>query len=311
MNAGSGTHLHRRKETEAGPSRNGPLKPRKRQQMDRKQQEALLKIVLMKEKVRTHVFNLSSFSSASTWSVVQLIGRVWLCDPMDCSIPGLPAHHQPPESTQTHVHWVGDAIQPSHPLLSPSPSALNLFQHQGLFQWVSSSHQVAKGLELQRQSSQWIFRVDLFWDCSIGRCLFKTFDLKSNYSVSNGKSAVTWSDPSSYILSGASLWVERDEQQKKSYELQGMLTPQTPTANTVLGNTNTEFQWKEQRRRWCLLSPLLFKVAVETFSREWNKTNSVVWTLSVNDRFFFFSWQYNHIHGKFSLIHRNKHWSSY
>ena len=72
-----------------------------------------------------------------------------LCNPMNCSTPGLPVHHQLPESTQTHVHWVGDAIQPSHPLSSPSPPALNLSQHQGLFKWVSSSHQVAKVLEFQ------------------------------------------------------------------------------------------------------------------------------------------------------------------
>ena len=63
---------------------------------------------------------------------------------MDCSAPGFPVHHQLPEFTQTHVHWVGDAIQPSHPLSSPSPPAFNLSQHQGLLQWVSSSHQVAK-----------------------------------------------------------------------------------------------------------------------------------------------------------------------
>ena len=67
-----------------------------------------------------------------------------LCDPMDCSTPGFPVYHQLPEFTQTHVHWVGDAIQPSHPLSSPSPPAFNLSQHQGLFNWVSSSHQVAK-----------------------------------------------------------------------------------------------------------------------------------------------------------------------
>ena len=73
-----------------------------------------------------------------------------LCDPMSCSMPGLPGQHQLPEPTQTHVHWVSDAIQPSHPLLSPSP-ALNLSQHQGLFKWVSSSHQVAKVLEFQLQ----------------------------------------------------------------------------------------------------------------------------------------------------------------
>ena len=76
--------------------------------------------------------------------------------------PGLLVHHQLAEFTQTHVHWVGDAIQPSHPLSSPSPPALNLSQHQGLFQWVSSSYQVAKVLELQfqHQSFHWIFRID-------------------------------------------------------------------------------------------------------------------------------------------------------
>ena len=85
-----------------------------------------------------------------------------LCDPMDCSTPGFPVHHQLPELAQTHVHWVSDAIQPSHPLSSLSPPAFNLSQHQGLFQWVSSSHQVAKVLELQlqHQSFQWIFRTD-------------------------------------------------------------------------------------------------------------------------------------------------------
>ena len=72
-----------------------------------------------------------------------------LCDPMDCSTPGFPVHHQLPEFTQTHVHWNSDAIQPSHPLSSPSPPAFNLSQHQGLFQWVSSLHQVANVLEFQ------------------------------------------------------------------------------------------------------------------------------------------------------------------
>ena len=81
---------------------------------------------------------------------------------MDCSMPGLPVHHQLLEFTQTHIHWVHDAIQPSHPLSSPSP-ALNCSQHQGLFKWVSSLHQVAKVLEfqLQHQCFQWIFRTDL------------------------------------------------------------------------------------------------------------------------------------------------------
>ena len=76
-----------------------------------------------------------------------------LCDPMDCSMPGLPVHQQLPEFTQTHVHWVSDAIQPSHSLSSPSPSTFNFSQHQGLLKWVSSSHQVAKVLEFQLQAS--------------------------------------------------------------------------------------------------------------------------------------------------------------
>ena len=77
--------------------------------------------------------------------------------PMNRSTPGLPVHHQLLEFTQIHAHQVGDAIQPSHPLSSPSPPALNPSQHQGLFQWINSSHQVAKLLEfqLQHQSFQW------------------------------------------------------------------------------------------------------------------------------------------------------------
>ena len=80
-----------------------------------------------------------------------------LCKPMYCSMPGFLVLHHLPELAQTHVHWVGDTIQPSHPLSSPSPPAFNLSQHQGLFQWVSSLHQVAKVLEfqLQHQSFKW------------------------------------------------------------------------------------------------------------------------------------------------------------
>ena len=92
-------------------------------------------------------YMLTVIHSVQFSSVTQL--RLTLCDPMNHKKPGLPVHHQLPESTQTHVHWVGDAIQPSHPLSSPSPPALNLSQHHGLFKWVGSSHQVAKVLELQ------------------------------------------------------------------------------------------------------------------------------------------------------------------
>ena len=93
-------------------------------------------------------------------SLTQLCPALW--DPMGCSTPGFPVLHHLPEFAQTQVHWVGDAILLSHPLSPPSP-ALNLSQHQGLFQWVSSSHQVAKVLEfhLQHQSFQWIPRTDL------------------------------------------------------------------------------------------------------------------------------------------------------
>ena len=93
-----------------------------------------------------------------------------LCDPMDCSRPGSPVHHQLLELTQTHVHWVGDAIQPSHPLSAPSPPAFNPSKHQGLFKWVSSSHQVAKVLEfrLEHQSFQWTPRTDLLYNGLVG-----------------------------------------------------------------------------------------------------------------------------------------------
>jgi len=75
--------------------------------------------------------------------------RLTLCDPINHSTPGLPVYHQLPEFTETHVHWVSDAIQPSHPLSPPSPLAPNPSQHQSLFQWVNSSHEVAKVLEFQ------------------------------------------------------------------------------------------------------------------------------------------------------------------
>ena len=100
-----------------------------------------------------------AFDCGQFSSVIQSCPTLW--NPTDCSKPGLPVHQQLPEFTQTHVLWVGDAISPSHPLSSPSP-ALNLPQHQGLFKWVSSSHQLTKVLEsqFQHQSFQWIFRTD-------------------------------------------------------------------------------------------------------------------------------------------------------
>ena len=93
-----------------------------------------------------------------------------LCNPMNRSTPGLPVHHQLPQFTQTHAHWVRDAIQPSHPLSSPSPPAPSPSQHQSLFQWVSSSHEVAKVLEfqLQHHSLQRNPRADLLQNGLVG-----------------------------------------------------------------------------------------------------------------------------------------------
>ena len=116
------------------------------------------------------VFSISSLSHSSKlsiWECHQFSSVTQscptICNPMNCSMPGLPVHHQLPKFTQTHVHRVGDAIQPSHPLSSPSPLAPNPSQHQSLFQWVNSSHEVAQVLEFQpqHQSFQWTPRTDL------------------------------------------------------------------------------------------------------------------------------------------------------
>ena len=96
-----------------------------------------------------------SFQNSQIRSVAQ--SCLTLCDTMDYSTPGFLVLHYLPEFVQTHVHWVGDAIEPSHPLLPSSPFTFNLSQHQGLFQWVSILHQVAKISELQLR---WIFRID-------------------------------------------------------------------------------------------------------------------------------------------------------
>ena len=99
-----------------------------------------------------------SLNTQPQFSSVQLLSCFWLCNPMDCSMPSFLVYHQLSELAPNHVHWFSDGIQPSYPLSSPSLPVFNLSQHQGLFQWVSSSHQVAKVLEsqLQHQSFQWI-----------------------------------------------------------------------------------------------------------------------------------------------------------
>ena len=94
------------------------------------------------ERLNLFFLSISPFSSVQFISVTQLF--LTPCDPMDHSMPGLPVHHQLQEFTQTHIHWVGDALQPSHPMPSPSPPALNLSQHQSLFQWVISLHRWPK-----------------------------------------------------------------------------------------------------------------------------------------------------------------------
>ena len=110
--------------------------------------------------------SVSVLHSSSSSSVVQSCPT--LCNPMDCSMPGLPVHHQLLELTQTHVHWVSDAIQPSHSLSSPPAPALNFPSIR--VKWVNSSHQVAKVLEfqLQHQSFQWTPRTDLLYDGLVG-----------------------------------------------------------------------------------------------------------------------------------------------
>ena len=124
---------------------------------------------------------------------------------MNRSTPGFPVHHKLPEFTQTHAHWVGDAIQPSHPLSSPSAPAPNPTQHQGLFQWLNSSHEVAEVLEfqLQHQSFQWTPRTDspktnhcgdkslfsnrptLYGECMVLKGIWENEHLQNIYCVSD------------------------------------------------------------------------------------------------------------------------------
>ena len=121
-----------------------------------------------------------------------------LCDPMDCSTPGFPVLHHLLEFAQSHVHWVDDGIQPPHPLLFPSPPALHLSQHQGLFQWVSSSHQVAKFSSVQSLS-----RVRLFatpWIAARQASLFITIS-RSSFRLTSTESVM----PSSHLILGRPL----------------------------------------------------------------------------------------------------------
>ena len=129
--------------------------------------EGIMLSEICQRKTNTVWYHLCVSSVQLSW-VAQLC--LTLCDPMNHSMPGLPVHHQLPKFTQTHAHGVVDAIQPSHPLSSPSPPATNPSQHQGLFQWVNSLHEVVKVLkfQLQHQSVQWKPRTDLLWDGLVG-----------------------------------------------------------------------------------------------------------------------------------------------
>ena len=118
---------------------------------------------------------------------------------MDCGTPGFPILHYLPEFPQTHVHWVDDAIQPSHLLSSPSPPALNLSQHQSLFQWVGSLHPVAKVLEFQHQSFQWMFRTDFLRDWQVGSpCSPKDSQVQWYWSW-NSSNLATWCEELTHL----------------------------------------------------------------------------------------------------------------
>ena len=131
------------------------------------------------------------------------------CEPINRSTPGLPVHHQLPEFTQTQVHRVGDAIQPSHPLSSPSPPARNPSQHQGLFKWVSSSHQVARVLEfpLQHQSFQWTPRTDLLAIQGTLKSFLQHHSLKASILWCSGFFIVRLSHP--YMTTGKTIALTR------------------------------------------------------------------------------------------------------
>ena len=120
-----------------------------------------------------HIQITTIYSPPVQFSSVQSLSRVRLCDPVNLSTPGLPVHHQLPEFPQTHVHRVSDAIQPSHPLSSLSPPAPNPSQHQSLFQWVNSSHEVAKAPQPPHNSILMTeFNEHIFSLASLFVCLF-------------------------------------------------------------------------------------------------------------------------------------------
>ena len=164
---------------------------------------------LLKVKSVSHSVQLSSVAQSF----------LTLCDPMHCSMPGFPVCHQLPELAQTHVHWVGDTIQPSHPLLSPSPPVFNLSQHQGLFQGVSSSHLVAKVLELQHLMNILIsneysglisFRIDWFDLLAVRWTLKSLLQHHSSKHQFSGTQLSLWSNSHihTWLLEKSQLWLD-------------------------------------------------------------------------------------------------------
>ena len=148
-------------------------------------------LIICVDTVSTIEYGVSSIQFIS----VQLLSRIkTFCDPIDCSTPDFLVHHQIPELTQTHVHWVSDAIQPSHPLSSPSPPTFNLSQHQGLFQWVSSSHQMARVLEfqLQHQCFQWILKTLISFRMDWSDLLAVQGTLKRLLQHHSSKASILW-----------------------------------------------------------------------------------------------------------------------
>ena len=148
-----------------------------------------LKFIFYKIFIFHEIISLSLFfNHLDLWKYLQFSCSVMstLCNPMDCSSPGFPVHHQLPELAQTYFHWVGDAIQPSHPLSSSCPPAFNLSQHQGLFQWVSSAHQVPKYWSFSFSSSppnEYLglisFRIDWLNLLAVQEALFSNTQFKS------------------------------------------------------------------------------------------------------------------------------------
>ena len=151
------------------------------------------------------------------FSPVQSLSQVQLCNPMNHSTPGFPVHHQLPESAQTHVRQVGDAIQPPHPLLSPSPPAFNLSRHQGLFQWVRSSHQMPKYWSLSfsiSPSNEYLglisFRMDWFELLAVQGAVKSLLQHHGSKAPIFGAQLSLWSNPHIHtrLLEKPQLWLE-------------------------------------------------------------------------------------------------------